>query len=107
MGDAGTWIKCCAIGRNALTKHLTDGSDVVLYFGAGKSGTVIGTGCIYLFKDSLFVVLGTIAPLRQQRIELQLCCVSGSPLRLMYARKRELMLSVSSLAREDLSSRVG
>ena len=58
--ETGTWIRCCALGRNAECSALQEGMQVVLYFGTGRPPYGTGGGCVYLFRDALIVPLGVM-----------------------------------------------
>ena len=67
VDDAGSWIKCCAIGMPARSLALLDGNEVVLYFCTGRAGIGTSPGMVYLMKDSLVVQLGARAEVPPKR----------------------------------------
>ena len=36
VDDMGSWIKCCALGRNANARALKEGTEVVVYYGLAR-----------------------------------------------------------------------
>ena len=58
VDDSGMWIRCCAVGLPARSRALSNGNDLVLYFGLGRAGLGSTPGMIYFMKDSLFVQVG-------------------------------------------------
>ena len=71
VDDAGTWIKCCAIGMPARSLALVNGNEVVLYFCTGRHGIGTSPGMVYLMKDSLVVQLCTRAEMPLKRLQLE------------------------------------
>ena len=50
------------IGRDATSDALTEGMDVILFFGTGRDAIGSGTSAVYAFaKDSVIVPLGAAA----------------------------------------------
>jgi hypothetical protein len=47
-----------AVGLPARSSALSNGNDLVLYFGLGRAGLGSTPGMIYFMKDSLFVQVG-------------------------------------------------
>ena len=71
VDDMGFWCHVIAIGRNALSPALENGNDVVLYFVTARPGSHGGCGSVYLFKDSVIVLVGK--KYVQKRVEIELC----------------------------------
>ena len=67
VDDAGSCIKCCAIGLPARSLALRDGNEVVLYFCKGRGSIGTSSGMVYLMKDSLVVQLGARAEIPAKR----------------------------------------
>ena len=72
VDEAGSWLRCCALGRNAQTRALAEGNEVVLYFCTGRAGRGSTPGLIYLLKDGLIVMLGRKFPQWQKRMDIEL-----------------------------------
>jgi hypothetical protein len=58
VDESGMWIRCCAVGLPARSLALSNGNEVVSYFGLGRPGLGSTPGMIYFLKDSLFVQVG-------------------------------------------------
>jgi hypothetical protein len=58
VDESGLWIRCCAVGLPARSRTLSNGNEVVSYFGLGRPGLGSTPGMIYFLKDSLFVQVG-------------------------------------------------
>ena len=71
VDDAGTWIKCCAIGMPARSLALDNGNEVVLYFCTGRASLGTSPGMVYLMKDSLVVQLGSRAEVPPKRLQIE------------------------------------
>ena len=71
VDEAGTWLRCCALGRNAVSPALVNGNEVVLYFGAGRPGRDASPGLFWLFKDSCVVLLGPKGGVKRFELELR------------------------------------
>ena len=71
VDEAGTWLRCCAVGRNAVSSALKNGNEIIVYFGAGRAARASGLGCIWLFKDSSVVLIGKKAGVKRLEIELK------------------------------------
>ena len=69
IDESGAWIKCCALGLSARARALANGNDVVLYFTTGRSSH-LGSGMLYLMKDSLMVLVSRHCIERVKRIEI-------------------------------------
>ena len=70
VDDAGTWIRCCALGLTARARALANGNEVVLYFGTGRGGLGSSPGMVYFMKDSLAVLVGRRADVPTKRVEI-------------------------------------
>ena len=71
VDEAGTWLRCCALGRNAVSPALVNGNEVVLYFGAGRNGRGSSPGLVWLFKDACVVLLGPKGGVKRLELELK------------------------------------
>ena len=73
MDDAGTWFRCCALGRNASSPDLRKGMVVVLYFALGRPQYGSSPGMVYLMRDSLIVPIEhkTILCPKKAQLEIQ------------------------------------
>ena len=72
VDEAGSWLRCCALGRNAWTRALAEGNEVVLYFCTGRTGRGSTPGLIHLLKDALIVLLARKLPQWQTGMEIEL-----------------------------------
>jgi hypothetical protein len=70
VDEAGMWIRCCAVGLPARSLALSNGNEVVLYYGLGRAGLGSTPGMIYFLKDSLFVQVGHRAVPIMRRAEI-------------------------------------
>ena len=71
VDDAGSWIKCCAIGMPARSLALANGSEVVLYFCTGRASLGTSPGMVYLMKDSLVVKVGSRSEVPPKRLQIE------------------------------------
>jgi hypothetical protein len=58
VDKSGCWMHCCAMGRNAGSKALVAGCDVVVYHSTGRAPLGESFGMLYLLKDAVIVPLG-------------------------------------------------
>jgi hypothetical protein len=72
VDDAGMWIRCCAIDLTARSRALSNGNDVVLYFGTGRKGLGSSPGMVYFMRDSLVVQVGHRAESAIKRAEISI-----------------------------------
>ena len=70
VDDAGTWLQCVAVGRNALSSCLRNDMEVVAYYVSGKVGQRGSGGCVWLFKDSMLVPIGSKSIQKRNQVEL-------------------------------------
>ena len=72
IDEAGSWIKCCAVGMPARSVSLANGNEVVLYFCTGRASIGTSVGMLYLMKDSVVVKVGfkTEVPVKRLQIEV-------------------------------------
>ena len=71
VDEMGSWLQCCAIGRNASGKNLENGNEVVLYYASGRKGTGINDGMVWLFKESMIIKVGRKNVQKRMQIELK------------------------------------
>ena len=71
VDEAGTWLRCCALGRNAESSALKNGNEIIVYFGAGRAGRGSSPGFFWLFKDASVVFLGQKVGVKRLEIELK------------------------------------
>ena len=71
VDDAGSWIKCCAIGMPARSLALVNGNEVVLYFCSGRGSLGTSPDMVYLMKDSLVVKLGSRTEVPPKRFQIE------------------------------------
>ena len=65
----GAWLPCCATGRHALSAALVDGTEIVAYNVFARANRVEGKQpCVWLFKDSTIVPVGTSTV--QKRVQI-------------------------------------
>ena len=55
VDGTGTYIHCCALGRNATNLALKPGMEAVFFHGTGRSSIGGTVGMVYFMKDSLIV----------------------------------------------------
>ena len=70
VDDAGAWLQCVAVGRNALSSSLRNDVEVVAYYVSGKVGQRGSGGCVWLFKDSMLVPIGSKSVQKRSQVEL-------------------------------------
>ena len=70
VDDAGTWLQCVAVGRNALSSCLRNDMEVVAYYVSGKVGQRGSGGSVWLFKDSMLVPIGSKSIQKRNQVEL-------------------------------------
>ena len=58
VDDAGSWLKCTAMGRNALHRALQDGLQVVMYSCSGRPAAGSSEATLMLLKDAVIVSTG-------------------------------------------------
>ena len=58
VDDTGAWLSCCACGRNATSKALQNGNEVVLYFAHGRPVLGGSQAMVYILKDGAIVQCG-------------------------------------------------
>ena len=68
MDDAGTWLRCCALGRNASRSALQQG--MVFYFTLGRGQYGSSPGMVYLMRDSLRVPIEQRAILIPEKMQI-------------------------------------
>ena len=71
VDESGHWIQCCGIDRNAHSKALVEGMEVVFFFATGRPQLGGTGGILYAMKDSLIVPIqprGT----RQKHTEIEI-----------------------------------
>ena len=71
VDNAGSWIKCCAIGMPARSLALVNGNEVVLYFCSGRGSLGTSPGMVYLMKDSLIVKVGSRPEVPPKRFQIE------------------------------------
>ena len=71
VDDAGSWIKCCAIGMPARSLALVNGNEVVLYFCSGRASLGTSPGMVYLMKDSIVVKLESRTEVPPKRLQIE------------------------------------
>jgi hypothetical protein len=70
VDDGGRWIRCCALGRNALSKSLLEGFEIVIYFGTGRGPLNASPGLLYVMKDAMIVPIAKKELLRPKATEV-------------------------------------
>ena len=70
VDDAGAWLQCVAVGRNALSSCLRNDMEVVAYYVSGKVGQRGSGGSVWLFKDSMLVPIGSKSIQKRNQLEL-------------------------------------
>ena len=74
VDKSGSWIPCCAIGMNAMSRVIAENYEVVIYYASGRGQIGDSKGCVYLFKDSLAIPVGKLAgptPVKRMPISLE------------------------------------
>jgi len=72
VDDTGSWIRCCAVGRNASARALVEGNIVVMYFCVGRSFSRGLGGMLFLMRDAILVKVGQQARRILKRLETKL-----------------------------------
>ena len=71
VDDTGSWMQCCATGRNAKARALQNHNEVILYYVAGRQGTGSGDNLIWLWKESFIVFIGKKYVQKRTQVELK------------------------------------
>ena len=71
VDEMGSWVQCCGIGRNGRGAAFQDGNEVVLYYASARKGTATLEALLWLFKDSMIVVVGRKNVQKRMQIELK------------------------------------
>jgi hypothetical protein len=72
IDKAGTWISCCAMGQHAMSKALSAGNEVVLYFCTARSQIGDAKASLYLFKDAVVVMVKKAATVPEKRLSIEI-----------------------------------
>ena len=72
VDDTGSWMRCCALGRNAGACAVVEGNIVVMYFCLGRSSIGGFGGMLYLMKDAMIVKVGHKTMRIAKRLEIEL-----------------------------------
>ena len=62
VDEVGSWIKCCAIGRNATSLAITEAMYVVVYFAHGRPPLGSSETMVLILKD------GVVAPVGEKNL---------------------------------------
>jgi len=75
VDDMGSWLQCCAVGRNALSPVLKEGKVAVVYNGTGRISMGSSEAAVLILKDSVIAPLGEKQVLipKKLKIELEQC----------------------------------
>ena len=71
----GAYLRCCAIGHNAVSTTIRTNLEVVLYHVTGRGPLGNAPGMLYLFKDALIVAVSEKKPPYVKRMQVE---VKGS-----------------------------
>ena len=71
VDEMGSWMQCCGIGRNGRGDVFQDGNEVILYYASGRKGSGTSENLVYLFKDSMIVLIGKKNTQKRMQIELK------------------------------------
>ena len=61
LDKEGTAIPFAAMGRNAMSPYLKDGTEIVIYHGTGLGAIGGHDGAVYLYKDAMIIRVGVVA----------------------------------------------
>ena len=70
IDDGGRWIRCCALGRNSLSKCLVEGFEIAIYFGTGRGPLSATPGLLYVMKDAMIVPIARKEFVRPKTTEM-------------------------------------
>jgi hypothetical protein len=70
VDEEGYWFTCCALGRNATSRCLTNGTEVVVFNGTGRACIGSSSVMIYLMKDAVVIPVGRRFPLTAKKIQI-------------------------------------
>jgi len=73
VDPGGAWVRCTAVGRNASSRALVDGTRVMIYFAAGRPSAGASPGAVFVLADSFIVPLAGAFPQLAKRMEISLC----------------------------------
>ena len=62
VDEVGSWIKCCAIGRNATSLAITEAMYVVVYFAHGRPSLGSSESMVLILKDGVVAPVGEKNP---------------------------------------------
>ena len=62
VDEVGSWIKCCAIGRNATSHAITEAVYVIAYFAHGRPPLGSSAAMLLIPKDSVVAPVGEKNP---------------------------------------------
>ena len=62
VDETGSWLQCCALGRNAGTHALEDDNEVVIYFGNARPSLGSADAMMLAMKDAVIVKIGRRNP---------------------------------------------
>ena len=71
VDEMGSWVQCCGIGRNGRGDVFQDGNEVILYYASGRKGSGTSDSLVWLFKDSMIVLVGKKNSQKRMQIELK------------------------------------
>ena len=72
VDDMGSWLQCCAVGRNALSPVLKEGKVVVVYNGSGRCSFGSSEALVLVLKDSVITPLGEKQVLVAKKLKIEL-----------------------------------
>ena len=70
VDDMGSWMLCCAFGRNALSPALRNDNEVVVYFASGRPAFKAVAPALHLFKDAVIVSLGPKKAQKRMKMDI-------------------------------------
>lgn len=53
VDESNAWISCLALNRNAFSKAVVEGFEVVFFFGTGRGPVGASPGCLCAMEDLL------------------------------------------------------
>ena len=68
---SGHWFTCCAWGRNATSKALTNGAKIAVYYGTGRTALGDSPAAFYLFDEAVIIQIGRVQSAIGKRVQLE------------------------------------
>ena len=68
----GHWFTCCAWGRNATSRALTNGAKIAVYYGTGRTALGDSPAAFYLFDETVIIQSGRVQSAIGKRVQVEL-----------------------------------